>query len=187
MSVILGIVLLVLAFIFTVTEYGAALFGISVCLYLWLIGLVLPAKEWITNHVTLTVSLAVVYLFLGVLWSFFKWYRFVILGKAGNGFIGELKWWAEKENMNPLDFYLKLNISHPGYRPIMDMMPKMSSYFNELVNWVFLWPTSLVMWFVGDFVWNLFDYIAKAIYRMFGQIYDNITRYAVTRILGKNE
>lgn len=163
--------------------FGVALFLAAIVGGLWLtIGAITPVATWIFhNPITFTAGLGI-YLTIGVAWSFFKWYKFVL---KNTSYIDKIKSAAKKLDISPIEYYLgrlppeAKDIDKVSRINILDYQPKAINHIDKLSTWWICWPTSVIRYVIGDFLYD----ITKNIVKWFGGLYTQVTEYAIKSLL----
>ena len=138
----------------------------------------------IINNPNLIWQAALLYLPIGILWSFFEWYRHCIdeMSKIVDlideeeerhvrNLERELKRPGEKDTESrnwAIHIVLK---SHP--------MPNPREEWDSIGRWVFYWPIFVLIWAMSD----LFKSLAKWIVRAFNSVYVRITLWVTPKYL----
>lgn len=52
----------------------------------------------------------------------------------------------------------------------------------KIATWIFCWPTSVIIYFIGDFLYNFIKNATDFIINRFKQVYEKITNYAINSI-----
>lgn len=108
------------------------------------------------------------YLFMGALWSLFKWWR--LLKAAKERFNQErAKFFHRQDNKiagQPAStgellayFYKETKFDR--------LIPKVSEHKSQIISWMCYWPMSLVWYFLSDWIVNLFNKIFTALKGVF--------------------
>lgn len=123
-----------------------------------LTGLFIDKINFNFNIITILL-IAIAYLSTGVVWSFFKWIKYVKECKSerfdGRKFSAE----REAEVLKDLKYDLKF-----------------SRHIERIVTWVSFWPISIIDYALTDFICNMFNKFTN----LFKSVYDKITQ----KILG---
>lgn len=184
MGIIVTIItILVLILAAGLNGIGPFLFLAAIIGGVWLsIGAISPVILWIVhNPVIFSVSLFA-YLLCGLGWSFFKWYKFVL---KDTRYIDKFKYEAKKLGISPIDYYLgrlpaeSKEIDRITRSNIFNYEPKVMNNIDRLSTWWICWPTSVLRYIVGDFLYDLTRRIAK----WFSGIYARITENTIKSIL----
>lgn len=154
---------------------------------------------WIyTNPITFT-ACAAVYLVVGVLWSFGKWYLFLTdvkdaysqireefkqshnitgdvipvrdLESWRNALSDESKWDRHLEGRHHFDRIHRVTST-------TDIIPKASNYKATIIFWMAYWPLSLLWSICSDFIERLF----QRIYRTFQELYNRVAQHVFKNV-----
>jgi len=106
---------------------------------------------WMWHNPGLSLMWIAIYLGIGIVWSFWKWYQFLI----------DCRERYERDNSNPNNY--RANIEN--------YIPAASEYKAMITSWWVYWPFS-ALWFV---IQNPFRRIGLFIYDRIGGVYDKIT------------
>lgn len=177
----IGLVLIVLAFLAAslISLQFESIFFLSLSI-LMLIGMlkavnICDIPNLVYENPSITIYLAIGYLFLGVCWATFKWYLYC-LDKAAeykeakdtlykywlNNEIGQnaANDWTEEQKQVQWKEYLKSKAHKFNYG---DIVPKISNSKHKLFIWVGYWPVSIVWTFLSDFITRtiqkIYDYL----------------------------
>jgi hypothetical protein len=107
---------------------------------------------------------ALLYLIVGIIYSTYRWYRFLVLAKTSfkNTKIGE--WYNTK--------YFSTGGKASTEDKILDFRP-VATYHREIItSWIFLWPLSM-FWYATE---NLF----KGVYNLVKGAFDSISNKVFT-------
>lgn len=96
------------------------------------------------------------YIVVGLLWSFFQWYRYVYKLKQTTGPTE-----ADKK-------YLRSRL-------------KVKSNIGKISNWIVCWPTSVIIYVVGDLIRDIYKNVTTYIINKCKAVYESITN----RIIGE--
>lgn len=173
-------------------EYFASTLMVSI------IGLLTYFKfqnEFASLSVTLIGGVILTYTILGIVWSFFKWVMFV---KSRKSEFESLRTQFLKARKLPDNFFLENNngpeiIDFVEYfnknqsvkklynyeissyiDVIKNITPQASEKKSSIVSWGVFWPSSMVWYFLNDFVREVADYIFKKIKNLFQSVSDRI-------------
>jgi len=134
-------------------------FGIT-----WFFYGVNPFSWIISNPLSALLGIGV-YCAVGVLWSLFKWRKRLIsepmqllMSEARARFV------TQNPESDPMD-----------YVHSYDFPSKATASYNKdrIVSWIVAWPFSVIGYFVGELLYNLFENI----YKLFSGLYDRITKH----------
>lgn len=103
--------------------------------------------SYIKENLESIIAYAVVYLAIGVVWSFFKWYMVLI----------EIRNSRDKKERKML-------------WTISDMTA--SNWKESIITWILYWPFSLIGFICADFVYGM----AEIIYKIFSNLYDRMAK-----------
>lgn len=108
------------------------------------------------------------YLGIGIIWSTFKWYIFLV--KAKNKFINFRKeFFSNPKNVGiSQDKFLEIAESRS-----VRYKPKATEFKSNIVGWMAFWPFSLIATLLGDFVKDIFEFI----YEKFRNCWQKISDY----------
>lgn len=109
----------------------------------------------LVNDIGKFIIYGIIYLFVGLVWSFFKWGIYV--KKKHKYYIHQIEE-SKKQNRNML-------FDWKHYRP------EVSKHKYILSMWIIWWIFSLIRYFLGDFIVNIATWLAN----QFGGIYNKIT------------
>jgi hypothetical protein len=101
-----------------------------------------------------------IYLIVGIVWSFFKWYKIVKHAKAKY-----LK--AQREYQKTI----KDGNSHIPFNKMLTFLPKVNEWKASITSWILFWPFSTLRYAFGTM---LIDFMDAIISRLKG-LYDSIT------------
>lgn len=122
---------------------------------------------------------ALIYLLLGLFWSFFKWYRFVKkaakyfkknMGEYQASFLRYEKELASYEKEDP--GYRNREPKAPKQPNVADYIPKVSDNKAQLSSWIILFPFSVLRYALGNLLTDFLNGIIKA----FKSVYETITK-----------
>lgn len=99
------------------------------------------------------------YLGVGIIWSFFKWYRYV--GYQWKEYQKKVKYWRDRDSSVPTELHVVKG----------DFQPVASENKEQLSSWILFWPFSIIRYAIG----NLLRDVLNKITTFFGGIYDRIT------------
>lgn len=124
---------------------------------------------------------------------FFKWYKFIIKSNKNYDFISAIKRIANRNSITEFEVYSNskkyenVEYTDANYSDgrILRNIPKIINNIPILTSWLFLWPTSLVIFILGDLIWNMFHNFATMVANWFSSIYSGITNYALSKLLNK--
>lgn len=145
-------------------------FAATLGFIIYLIGLYYNSSfsvfEWLSTHwIHILVGL-VSYLFIGLCWSYFKWYRFVT--NTSDLYLKHREAYTKSAIDNTIDvsrvtreFYSKYQISLPI---------KVSDYRYKILSWMAAWPFTLTFSLLRDPI----DYIYRKFYEFSQRIYNKI-------------
>ncbi len=148
-----------------------------------------------TNYATMLTYVAY-YLVIGVVWSFVKWYMFLLREKDSytemrDKFFKEMankadqlavRWSKDEETViKASEIKAKfLNGEFPNEKAkqawkskieYKEFPPKASTNKSRITTWMIYWTFSMVGTFFGDWLKDLFNFI----YNLFGNVYDKIS------------
>lgn len=145
---------------------------------LWIFGDFNPFSRtynYINENRLFTLELCVGYVFIGLLWSMFKWYKYSkkALQESYNAY--KRSWLHEKgkagddvpaELLEEWRRYIEEKISH--HRPYI---PGHEHQTERIVSWMMFWPLSMVVYVLEDLIRDFFEFI----YRQFARVFQLIT------------
>lgn len=156
---IIAIILLICLMIASEIEFGGPfLFFGSLLGYLWIGNFLEPVWAFTTNNIAGSIIGFITYVIIGACWSFFKWFNY--LNKTV-----QPDWFDKDGKMNGW-YQHKVNISHN---------------LGKLSTWIMCWPTSVIVYLLGDFLINIFRNITNIVTSICHTVYDNITNYVVNK------
>lgn len=129
-----------------------------------------PVLTYVKANYVQILTYGAYYMGIGIIWSFVKWYLFLI---------------KKKKEYTTLrsDFLRKNKLSSLANMPeevgaawgrelrYKNFPPKASDNKSRITTWMVYWAFSMLGTFLGDFLTQFFD----TIYRMFGNLYDRMT------------
>lgn len=147
---------------------GPFIFFGSLVAYLWIGNFLEPVWSFTTTNVVGIVVGICSYLILGAIWSFFKWYKYVSK---------EVARYAQNKS-----YYFK---EDGALKPEYTTDLKIYWHYDKLSTWIFCWPTSVVLYILGDFLFNLISNVTQIITNTFKKVYDKITESAINKVSKK--
>lgn len=127
----------------------------------------LNVGTWLLHNWQFGIAGFVSYLGVGVVWTFFKWWRFARLSRA------KIIEWLDHNSIYPGEttdhFYRKA----PGPAQYKDgkFSLEASSHKGRIISWLAMWPFSVIGTLVGDLLFRLWE----TIYEMFSGVYQRIS------------
>lgn len=159
---------------FSPPTFGAA--GCIIALHFWSD---VPLIEFFTNNYNLILKYTAYYFGIGVLWSLVKWYFFLVNSKCTykaqkTAFLSKISKQgahiaeAAKEGRIHSecikDWIAEVNRNR--------LIPKASDHKSRIATWMMYWALSMIGTLVGDWLQKLWE----AIYKLFGSVYDRMTK-----------
>lgn len=156
---IIPIILLVVLLIAAEIDFaGPIIFFGSLLGYLWTGNFLEPVWNFTTNNVVGTVIGCITYIIIGACWSFFKWFNYLNKTVQPN--------WFDNDG--------KINSWHQSKVDISNNLGKVST-------WVMCWPTSIIVYLLGDFLINIFKNVTELVTSTCRAVYENITNYVLNK------
>lgn len=153
----------------SIAAVGVVVFGAVT----WLFGT--PANfAWLADPVTL-ISLVVVFLGIGALWSLWKWRRHVrsasVQRDIKESVEAYIKSKADRKSRYGEDYV------EPAFVDSMSCPTTINPAHNKnrIVTWIVLWPFSMLVYFFEDLLMD----IARWVYERLGKVYWRITLAAM--------
>ncbi len=182
---LIGVV--VVATILTELEY----FGWATALLLVIVGAGqiagnLSVLSWVGAHTTETLVYALVYVAVGVGWSFVKWFSFLI--QFRDQYREQKEAFLTKNKLNPTGqvpeelreafgrFLGGLYSTRQFRGNSMTEKPKASNNKSRIVSWMSLWPCSMVGTLLNDPVRRLFNFLFNNFKALYQRMSDHVFR-----------
>jgi hypothetical protein len=180
------VVLVIVATILTEVEH----FGLAT---LALIGTVVGAQllhvvdvlHYVEHHALLTGLYALGYVLVGVIWSFVKWFSYLMSYR--DTFRTHKEAFLKEQNLNPVGqvpdellkqfkAYLQENVRWgDSHRQVMELeRPRASKNKSRIVAWMSLWPCSVVGTVLNDPVRRVFNFLFNWFKSLYQQMADRI-------------
>lgn len=166
---------LLLAFILLITVNEERFFPTSILIaalsvaLTWKYGFT-ETFSWITSNWVLFGLGVVGYLGLGILWSFFKWDRYI------SERIEEVKK-AWDRYSDPKNTGTKKIETFAEYVEESGSVPVALNRKEKIACWIFYWPLSIVLYVIGDFLREFINWVV----RYFGNVYTAITNRHINK------
>lgn len=190
LALIILIALVVLAIVATVlTEvehFGVAtltLIGSLVGVQLFHNTLGFNLLSWVEGHAVESVVLTAGYVLVGVIWSFVKWFSYLMSYRdkfreqkeaflKSRNLVGQVP----EDQMEDFRKYLRENFRwDSGHREILGLeRPRASKNKSRIVAWMSLWPFSLVGTVLNDPVRRLFNFLFNWFKALYQKMADSI-------------
>lgn len=138
-----------------------------------------PVLDFILTNYVLILKYTIYYFSVGLVWSFIKWYFFLLKArdkyqKHKKEFLDKL---MKKEAHVAED--AKNGKINPAYQKewlsdvrIYKLVPKASDNKARITTWMMYWSFSMIGTLLGDWLTQLWN----ALYNLFGNLYDKITK-----------
>ena len=126
--------------------------------------------DFSTVNYTMVILYTLGYLLIGILWSAYKWFLYVIKYTKDYNRDSELSWkhaYEEKRNKVTLEEYKASEASKMH-------LPSSSNKIEEISMWILFWELSMLSYVFSDLI--------KDIISKLGGIYNAISRYAISRV-----
>jgi hypothetical protein len=124
------------------------------------------------------------YIGCGLVWGTIKWWRFVLRTK--HNYLKAKAAFLNKWNSTEMTDDLKVKWSQQvkdstyNYRPIISEAPQASEHKETIINWMALWPFSVLGTLFYDFLKELWD----ALYEAVSGVYNSISKSIYKDISG---
>src|ERR1035437_5071120 len=151
---------------------------------------VLPVLEWVASHSTQSILLALVYVVVGVLWSFGKWFSFLIQfrDKFREQKVAFLTY-KKLDTTGPIpallleEFQTQLyngsrsrsRYSREGINALTDK-PRASNNKARIVSWMSLWPCSMIGTLLNDPIRRVFNFLFNQFKNLYQKMSDHVLR-----------
>lgn len=145
---------------------------------------------WVKAHAVDTLIYALIYVGVGIAWSFAKWFSFLI--QFRDKFREERERFLVSKNLDPksqvpeelrekLSEFLSNNY---GYKPAprqfrdnpLSEKPRASNNKSRIVSWMSLWPCSVVGTLLNDPIRRLFNFLFNNFKALYQRMADHIFR-----------
>jgi hypothetical protein len=149
---------------------------------------VLPVLSWIGAHTTETIVYALIYVAVGVIWSFIKWFSFLI--QFRDQYREQKEKFLTDNKLNPTGqipeelrekFGQFLGRSR-GYSArsfrgnALNEKPRASNNKSRIVSWMSLWPCSVVGTVLNDPIRRLFNFLFNHFKDLYQRLADHVFR-----------
>lgn len=177
-------VMLVAMFISTYIE-GVGILGycISILAGLWFLNQVPFIFDYVCHNLLSTLGIVILYAIIGIIWSFFKWYKLVT---SDVGLIQKIKIGAEMHEISPIEYYRNVmlpivpaNYNTEATRLLRKMIPSVWDNLPSIISWWICWPTSVLIYLFADALYDLTYSMVKKLEKA----YKAITNYAIMKVL----
>ena len=125
---------------------GPPLFIASFISYIYFGGFYRVVLDFTEHNLLWSVFGVLGYIAVGLLWSFFQWFRYVYKLKQTE---------ADKQ-------YLRRRL-------------KINSNLGKISNWIVCWPPSIIVYIVGDLIRDIYKNVTTFIINKCAAIYEGIT------------
>ena len=126
---------------------------------------------------------SVVYLFLGGVWSAFKWYRYSL--KSRDDLLERIDRWEKKTKRRAAEVEAAKEPGHkPGNRdshwaernprPTRNLDDVAADHMDDLLGWVAHWPFSMVGYLIGDLIVDAVRHVVEALSGVYQRISDQV-------------
>lgn len=182
---LIGVV--VVATILTELEY----FGWATVLLLLMVGTGqiggnLNVLSWVGSHTTESIVYALVYVAVGVAWSFVKWFSFLI--QFRDQYREQKEKFLTDNKLNPTgqvpeelrekfgNFLGRAHSTRVFRGNPLNEKPKASNNKSRIVSWMSLWPCSMVGTLLNDPVRRLFNFLFNNFKALYQRMADHVFR-----------
>jgi len=145
---------------------GATIVIIGTFLILFFFGSKKEVKDfvfYIINNPLKDVFYFFVYTFIGVIWSFFKWFQYII----------KLK----REYQERISSFTEDSVKNSSWQQsvLRDIPnPKATSKKSAIFTWIFYWPFSVIGYILNDPIKKFFNFIFNNIKGLYQRITDKV-------------
>lgn len=175
---------LVLSFLTEVENFGwATVTLIATCVALHFLH-VIDVFPWVASHALETVYLVLGYLAVGVVWSFAKWFSFLLAFRdyyrdVRAGYYERKKWPADYKmtEQEELDFRSYTNDysytrEYRGNR--MSEKPQAAKNKSRITAWMAFWPFSFVGTMINDPLRRVFKFLFDSFRALYQKVSDRV-------------
>ena len=119
--------------------------------------------EWVQTHPVGALLVVLGYLFAGVVWATLKWKLHLQKLRAEYD-----AWLSSSKKVPETDFDLPYELKGQGMTVVSGKRTvDVAKFKSRIIGWLAYWPISIVLWFIGDFLADVFNQIYRMVRRFF--------------------